>query len=73
WQFCGYRRKKTPQGLIALSISELRNLLSKLMKKAGETREQILFWSDWRRHQYRSQQCHYRRRDTPLIPQPLRL
>ncbi|WP_340611840.1 hypothetical protein [Xenorhabdus bharatensis] len=44
------------------------------MKKTRETVEQILFWSNWRRrHQYRAQQCHYRRRDHPLIPQPLRL
>ncbi|WP_338885634.1 hypothetical protein [Xenorhabdus sp. TH1] len=74
WLFCEYRRKKTPEELIALSVSELRNLLSKLMKKARETVEQILSWSDWwRRHQYRAQQCHYRRRDNPLIPEPLRL
>ncbi|MCC8367495.1 transposase [Xenorhabdus sp. PB61.4] len=36
------QEKKTPVGLIALSVSELRNLLSKLMKKTSETVEQIL-------------------------------
>ncbi|PHM60830.1 transposase [Xenorhabdus stockiae] len=74
WLFCGYRRKKPPAGLIALSVSELRNLLSKLMKKTRETVEQILSWSDWRRrHQYRAQQCHYRRRDNPVLTDQLRL
>lgn len=61
-------------GRIALSIAELRKLLSKLMRKAGETVEQILYWSDWqRRHQYRAQQCHYRRREEYLIMEQLRL
>ncbi|MDE9496872.1 hypothetical protein KKJ22_03275 [Xenorhabdus bovienii] len=55
-------------GLVALSVSELRKLLPKLMEKTGEVLEQILSWSSWRRrHQYRAQQCHYRRRDNPLI------
>ncbi|OKO98143.1 hypothetical protein [Xenorhabdus eapokensis] len=53
--------KKTPTGWVALSIPELRKLLSKLMEKTGEAVEQILHWSDWRRrHQYYAQQCHYR-------------
>ncbi|MBD2810149.1 hypothetical protein ID853_04440 [Xenorhabdus sp. Vera] len=33
------QEKKTPAGLIALSVAELRKLLSKLMEKAGETVE----------------------------------
>ncbi len=40
------QEKKTPEGLIALSVSELRTLLSKLMKKTRETVEQILSWPD---------------------------
>ncbi|MDE9459721.1 hypothetical protein [Xenorhabdus bovienii] len=61
-------------GLIALSVAELRKLLSKLMEKPGDTVEQILHWSDWRRrHQYDAQQYHYRRRDNPLITEQLRL
>ncbi|WP_143707575.1 hypothetical protein [Xenorhabdus szentirmaii] len=61
-------------GLIALSVAELRKLLSKLMEKAGETVEQFLHWSSWRRrHQYAAQQCHYRRRDNLMIIEKLRL
>ncbi|PHM77461.1 transposase [Xenorhabdus cabanillasii JM26] len=74
WRSCGYGRKKTPTGLIALSVAELRKLLSKLMEKAGETVEQVLHWSSWRRrHQYYAQQCHYRRRDNLIITEHLRL
>ncbi|CDL85289.1 conserved hypothetical protein [Xenorhabdus cabanillasii JM26] len=70
----GDRRKNTPERLIALSVPELRKLLSKLMEKAGETLEQILSWPYWRRrHQYRAQQCHYHSRDNPLIKKQLRL
>ncbi|WP_340609079.1 hypothetical protein [Xenorhabdus bharatensis] len=55
-------------------MSELRKLLSKLMFKAGETVEQILYWSNWRRrHQYRAQQFHYRRREGHLVTEQLRL
>ncbi|WP_387492849.1 hypothetical protein [Photorhabdus sp. RM96S] len=68
------QEKKTPEGLIALSVSELRKLLSKLMVKAGETVEQILYWSNWRRrHQYRAQQFHYCRREGHLVTEKLRL
>ncbi|MDE9552686.1 hypothetical protein KKI93_20375 [Xenorhabdus bovienii] len=74
WLFCECRRKKTPEGLIALSVSELRKLLSKLMEKTRETVEQILYWSNWRRrHQYRAQQYHYRHREAHLITEQLRL
>ncbi|PHM41609.1 transposase [Xenorhabdus szentirmaii] len=74
WRSYGDGRKKTPTGLIALSVAELRKLLSKLMEKAGETVEQVLHWSSWRRrHQYCAQQCHYRRRDNLMITEPLRL
>ncbi|MDE9519126.1 hypothetical protein KKJ17_15675 [Xenorhabdus bovienii] len=53
-----------------LSVAELR----KLMEKAGKTIEQILHWSDWRRrHQYRAQQCHYRRRGDHRLTEQLRL
>ncbi|MDC9615616.1 hypothetical protein PSI19_17420 [Xenorhabdus khoisanae] len=68
------QEKKTQAGLIALSVSELRNLLSKLMEKTRETVEQILDWSNWRRrHQYRAQQYHYRHREEHLIMEQLRL
>ncbi|MCT8348812.1 hypothetical protein LGZ99_16870 [Photorhabdus temperata] len=61
-------------GLIALSVAELRKLLSKLMEKTGESVEQVLHWSSWRRrHQYHAQQCHYRRRDNLMITERLRL
>ncbi|WP_092511577.1 hypothetical protein [Xenorhabdus mauleonii] len=72
WQPCGYERKKTPEGLIALSVAALRNLLSKLMEKMGEAIEQILHWPYWRR-QYCAQQYHYRRRDNPLNTNQLQL
>ncbi|MDC9581130.1 hypothetical protein PSI15_06025 [Xenorhabdus sp. PR6a] len=68
------REKKTPKGVIALSVAELCRLLSKLMEKAGETVEQVLHWSSWRRrHQYYAQQCHYRYRDNLMITECLRL
>ncbi|OTA14394.1 transposase [Xenorhabdus vietnamensis] len=68
------QEKKTPAGRVPLSVAELRKLLSKLMEKAGGTLEQILHWSDWRRrHQYRAQQCHYRRRGNHRITEQLRL
>ncbi|WP_161783438.1 hypothetical protein [Xenorhabdus nematophila] len=55
-------------------MAELRKLLSKLMEKTGNTVEQILHWSDWRRrHQYYAQQCHYRSRDNLMITERLRL
>ncbi|CEF32118.1 transposase [Xenorhabdus nematophila str. Websteri] len=68
------RGEKTPAGLVALSVAELRKRLSKLREKAGETVEQVLHWSSWRRrHQYYAQQCHYRRRDNLMITERLRL
>ncbi|WP_319927891.1 hypothetical protein [Xenorhabdus littoralis] len=55
-------------------MAELRKLLSKLMEKTGETVEQTLHWSSWRRrHQYCAQQCHYRRRDHLMMTERLRL
>ncbi len=63
------QEKKTPEGRV-----ELSNLLSKLMKKAEETVEQILYWPDWRRrHQYKARQYHYHRREGSLITEKLRL
>ncbi|MBA0020308.1 hypothetical protein HZS38_14580 [Xenorhabdus nematophila] len=50
----------------------MRKLLSKLMEKAGETVEQVLHWSSWRRrHQYYAQQCHYRSRGNLMITEQL--
>ncbi|CDG22737.1 putative transposase (fragment) [Xenorhabdus poinarii G6] len=55
-------------------MAELRNLLSKLMEKTGDTVEQILHWSDWRRRrQYSAQQCYYRSRGNLMITKHLRL
>ncbi|MCP9270181.1 hypothetical protein M5U04_19390 [Xenorhabdus sp. XENO-1] len=71
---CGFVEKVTLAGRVPLSVAELRKLLSKLMEKAGKTIEQILHWSDWRRrHQYRAQQCHYRRRGDHRLTEQLRL
>uniref|UniRef100_UPI0039082422 IS701 family transposase n=1 Tax=Ralstonia syzygii TaxID=28097 RepID=UPI0039082422 len=56
-------QKKTPAGLIALSLQEIRRLLCGLAWRARQSIEQVLAWSRWRRaHQWRAQQCHYRAR-----------
>ncbi|WP_278249763.1 hypothetical protein [Photorhabdus cinerea] len=44
------------------------------MKKTEGTIEQILHWSYWQRqHQYRAQQCHYRRRGKDYLTEQLQL
>lgn len=57
------RENKTPPGLIALSVPELRKMLTRLVWPGHHGIEHALHWSSWRRrHQYRACQCHYRRR-----------
>ncbi|PRE88210.1 hypothetical protein C6Q13_11495 [Burkholderia gladioli] len=46
-----------------LSVQEIRRLLCRLLWRGTYSVEYVLAWSTWRRrHQYRAQQCHYRRR-----------
>lgn len=48
---------------MALSVPELRRLLTQLVLLGQHGIEHVLQWSVWRRrHQYRARQCHYRRR-----------
>ncbi|QPQ89116.1 IS701 family transposase (plasmid) [Burkholderia gladioli] len=57
------RGKKTPEGSVPLSVQEIRRLLCRLLWRGTYSVEYVLAWSTWRRrHQYRAQQCHYRRR-----------
>ncbi|PZR42044.1 MAG: hypothetical protein DI523_31995 [Paraburkholderia fungorum] len=46
-----------------LSVQEILRLLCRLLWRGAHSIEYVLAWSTWRRrHQYRAQQCHYRRR-----------
>ncbi|WP_157646791.1 transposase, partial [Burkholderia ubonensis] len=55
--------KKTPEGSVPLSVQEIRRLMCRLLWRGAYSVECVLAWSIWRRrHQYRAQQCHYRRR-----------
>ncbi|CCH79830.1 hypothetical protein BN12_60036 [Nostocoides japonicum T1-X7] len=52
-----------PDGLIDLTLYELRRLFTALLLRAVPTLESVLAWSRWRRrHQARARQSHYRRR-----------
>ncbi|KAA0997312.1 hypothetical protein FVF58_50120 [Paraburkholderia panacisoli] len=45
------------------SVQEIRRLLCRLIWRTLHSIEHVMSWSNWRRqHQYRAQQCHYRRR-----------
>ena len=58
----------TPTGLITLTVNEFRRLFDALLLGARRTLATLLAWSTWRRrHQHRARQCHYRRRETPMI------
>jgi hypothetical protein len=69
------RGKKTPEGSGPLSVQEIRRLLCRLLWHGAHSIEYVLSWSPWRRrHQYRAQQCHYRRRGcVPPVSLHLRL
>ena len=52
-----------PEGLIPITLNELRRLFDALLIGATATPEHVLNWSFWRRkHQATARQCHYRRR-----------
>ncbi len=52
-----------PRTLIRLSSAEIRHLLWQLVLALGQTAEEILAWSRWRRrHQAVAKYYHYKRR-----------
>jgi hypothetical protein len=54
----------TPAGLIELTVNEFRHLYDALPLTAAHTVHALLAWSRWRRrHQARTRQCHYKRRE----------
>ncbi|MBB5462353.1 hypothetical protein HDG33_006027 [Paraburkholderia sp. Cpub6] len=56
-------KKKTTEGSLPFSVQEIRRLLCRLIWRTLHSIEHVMSWSIWRRrHQYRAQQCHYRRR-----------
>jgi hypothetical protein len=53
-----------PAGMIALTCSEIRRLLTILIIEPSRVPACPRAWSDWRRrHQHRARTCHYQRRD----------
>lgn len=51
---------------IALTMPEIRRLLSVLILNPHRTTAQVLHWSQWRRrHQATARRCHYQRRSQP--------
>ena len=51
-------------GLISLTVNEFRRLFDALLLAARHTITTLLRWSAWRRrHQHRSRESHYRRRE----------
>lgn len=53
--------------LVALSVSEIRKLLLKLVWRFLPSPESVWHWSTWRRrHQARAKASHYRRRGMRL-------
>jgi len=57
------RGKKTPEGMMPLSVQEIRRLLCRLLWDGLHSINHVLQWSIWRRtDQWRAQQSHYRAR-----------
>ncbi|MEV4753248.1 hypothetical protein AB0K21_43480 [Streptosporangium sp. NPDC049248] len=51
---------------IALTMPEIRRLLTVLILNPHRTAAQVLHWSQWRRrHQATARRCHYQRRSQP--------
>lgn len=60
-------RNPTPDGLIALTLNEIRRLFTRLLPNPPPLATHILRWSKWRRrHQAVARACHYRRRNQEL-------
>ncbi len=59
-----HARAAPPDGLIPLTLNEIRRLLTHLLARPAHDLTQILRWSLWRRrHQAIARDCHYRRRN----------
>jgi len=55
-----------PDGLIDITVNELRRLFDALLLAPRRTLHTLLHWSHWRRrHQHRARHSHYRRRGEP--------
>lgn len=56
------RATPAPNGLIPLSLNEIRHLFTRLVVQAAQNITECLHWSWWRRrHQHRARQAHYQR------------
>ena len=72
---CGVRKRGAVarEGLIPLTVPEIRRLLYRLLRLSQESAGLALGWSQWRRrHQARALRSHYKRRLQPF-PAELRL
>lgn len=59
-----HTRAAPPQGLIPLTLNEIRRLLTRLLTQPAHALTHLLQWSLWRRrHQHRARACHYRSRE----------
>lgn len=59
------RAEPAPDGLIPLSLNEIRHLFTRLVGQPVQDITNYLRWSRWRRHhQRRAQQAHYQRQST---------
>jgi SRSO17 transposase len=53
-----------PDGLIPITVNELRRLFDALLLRPNHTPQRLQQWSRWRRrHQARARACHYRKRE----------
>ncbi|MCK9931698.1 IS701 family transposase [Frankia sp. Mgl5] len=58
------RDQPPPEGLLPLTVNEVRRLFTALVVQTAETVAHVLHWSQWRRrHQANARASHYRRRD----------
>jgi SRSO17 transposase len=61
-----HTRAAPPEGLIPLTLNEIRRLLMRLLTRTEHDLTHSLRWSLWRRrHQAVARDCHYRRREQP--------
>ncbi len=59
-----HARAAPPDGLIPLTLNEIRRLLTRLLTRPAQDLTHLLRWSLWRRrHQATARDCHYRRRE----------
>ena len=56
--------RPAPEGLIPITVNELRRLFDALLLRPNHTPQRLRQWSTWRRrHQARARACHYRQRN----------